>query len=58
MSLIRCAACRYWFEHAGDTPPTACPQCGGSLRPDADAGDEGRRELPTQRMQTIPKPEE
>jgi len=59
MALIRCAACRYSFEHAGDEPPTTCPQCGGSLRSrDARPPDDRRKERPTQRMPTIPKPED
>jgi rRNA maturation endonuclease Nob1 len=59
MALIRCAACRYSFEHVGDEPPTTCPQCGGSLRPsDARARDGGRKDLPTQRLPTVPKPKE
>jgi hypothetical protein len=59
MALIRCAGCRYSFEQVGDEAPTTCPQCGGSLRPsDAPARDQGPKDLPTQRLRTIPKPKE
>jgi rRNA maturation endonuclease Nob1 len=59
MALIRCAGCRYSFEHAGDEPPTSCPQCGDTLRPsEAPARDDERKDLPTQPLQTIAKPKE
>jgi rRNA maturation endonuclease Nob1 len=56
VSLIRCATCRYSFEHVADEPPTGCPQCGGALedREAPQAGDERKK---TQKLKIIPKPD-
>lgn len=59
MSLLRCPWCRYSFEHAGEERPTKCQQCGGRLdeKSDEPRPDPGEHK-PTQKMRTIPKPEE
>lgn len=57
MSLIRCAHCRYSFEHSPDEAPTACPQCGERLSDGAEArpSDSFERRA-TQELKTIKKP--
>ena len=59
MALIRCAQCRYSFEHTADEAPTACPQCGERLARDAErASSDVSDHRRTQELKTIPKPEE
>jgi len=56
VGLIRCATCRYSFEHVADEPPTRCPQCGGELG-EHDAPDANDERKQTQKVKIIPKPE-
>lgn len=60
MSLIRCSFCRYSFEQVGDHRPEKCPQCGGRLDETTGAPkpNEDFEHKPTQKLRTIPKPED
>ena len=59
MPLIRCASCRYSFEHVEGEPPKTCPQCGGNLltaaAPKSAAPLDDKKTL---KLKTIPKPED
>jgi predicted amidophosphoribosyltransferase len=58
--LIRCPSCRYSLESSPNEPPKVCPQCRGPLTEQtAEAADAHEFEKhPTQKMKTIPKPED
>lgn len=59
MPLIRCASCRYSFEHSPGEFPKTCPQCGGKLLPDAaPRSTQPVDNKKTQKLKTIPKPED
>ena len=59
MPLIRCAACRYSFEHSSGERPETCPQCGRRLEPEAaPKATEPTDNKKTLKMKTLFKPED
>jgi hypothetical protein len=58
--LIRCPSCRYSLESAANELPKVCPQCRGPLAEQTSEAPDAHEfeKHPTQKMKTIPKPED
>ncbi|MDB4967836.1 MAG: hypothetical protein JWN44_3525 [Myxococcales bacterium] len=60
LRLLRCPSCRYSFEASANEAPKECAQCGGLLTAQTKEAPEALEfeKHPTQKMKTIPKPED